>query len=298
MTILDRRLGGRGCFGGLVCIGALCSALSACGGGGSNPSGGGSSSLPPGSTSLNCDGYPQSDVVSTPNSPAYNVTQVCLLLQEYAAVTPSLSASTKAGNVTAHGGQASDTFLVNARIIAQAADQNAATALAKSVVITAANGTISATPDQVDFPQNLTIDFEINTASSTNLTLTAGAGSVAVDNYNATLGLTTQAGSVSLKNVAGDVTIDVGAGNVDAMLSGSGWTGTGMTASVQTGSISMSRPATYQASFTAQSDNGTASIDGKEATSFPQGPAVVTSGSGAPIMLRSKNGAVTVVATQ
>jgi hypothetical protein len=226
------------------------------------------------------------------------VTRVCLLLTEYAAVTPSLSASTEAGNVTSHGGPASNSYIVYSRIVAQAADQNAATALAQSVVITTANGTISATPDQVDFPQSLTIDFEIFTAPGTNLTLTANAGNVAVDNYNATLGLTAQAGNISLTNVAGAATVNVGAGLVDAKLSGSGWTGTGMTATVQNGTLSVSRPATYQAAFTAQCDNGTASIDGTTEMSSPQGPAVVTAGSGAPIMLRSRNGAVTVVTTQ
>jgi hypothetical protein len=119
-----------------------------------------------------------------------------------------------------------------------------------------------------------------------------------IDNYTATLGLTAQAGNTSLKDVAGQVTVDVGTGSVDTMLSGSGWTGAGMTASVQNGNISVSRPAAYQAAFTAQCDNGTASIDGKLATSSPQGPGVVMAGSGAPIMLRSKNGEVTVVATQ
>jgi DUF4097 and DUF4098 domain-containing protein YvlB len=201
-----------------------------------------------------------------------------------------------AGDVTAHGGPALNSYTVYARIIAQAADQNAASALAQSVVITTANGTISATPDHVDFPQNLTIDFELFTASNANLTLSAGAGNVAVDNYDATLAVTTQAGNASLTNVAGEVTVNVSVGQVEATLSGSGWTGTGMTALIENGNITLSRPATYQAAITAQCDNGTASVDGTVVGSSPQGPAVVRSGTGAPIMLRSKNGAVTVSA--
>jgi hypothetical protein len=201
--------------------------------------------------------------------------------------------------VTAHGGQTSDTYIVYSRIIAQAADEVAATALAKSVVITTANGAIAASPDKVDSPQSLQIDFEIFTAPSTNLTLTSSTGDLAADGYNSTLRLTSQVGSTSLDNVQGDVSVDISTGSVDAKLAGPGWTGTGMTVSTQTGGISLSRPATYQAAFTAQSELGTASIDDKSATTTtPGAPAVVTVGSGAPVVLKTKVGNVAVVAAQ
>jgi hypothetical protein len=225
--------------------------------------------------------------------------QVCLILQEYAAVTSSVSASTKEGSVIAHGDLTSGAYVVYSRIIAQAADQGAATALAQSVVITTANSTISASPDQVNQPQNLQIDFEIFTAPATNMTLSSGAGSLAADSYDATLQLTVSAGATTLKNVQGQVSVSTNAGPIDVTLSGAGWSGPGMTASTQSGSISLSRPATYQAAFTAESDDGTASIDGESATTMPPGtPAIVTAGSGAPIVLKAKVGAVTVVATQ
>ena len=225
-------------------------------------------------------------------------TQVCLIVQGYAQITPNVSASTNVGNVTAHGRDSLDAYVVYSRIVAQAADEGAATALAKSVVITTANGTISASPAQADSPQALQIDFEIFTAPSTNLTLTSGTGDLAVDNYNAVLHLTSQVGNASLQNVQGQVSLDTGTGSIDVTLSGSGWVGAGMTASTQQGSVSLSRPAAYQAAITAESDLGTASIDGKQATTAGQAPAVVTAGSGVPIMLKSMVGNVAVVATQ
>jgi hypothetical protein len=82
------------------------------------------------------------------------------MLQEDAAVTPNVSVSTKAGDVTAHGGSTSDMYVAYARIVAQAADTGTATALAKSVVVTTTGSTISASPDQVDYPQSLQVDFE------------------------------------------------------------------------------------------------------------------------------------------
>jgi hypothetical protein len=139
--------------------------------------------------------------------------QVCLILQEYAQVTPSVSASTNVGNLTGHGFDILNTYVVYARIIAQAADQGSATALAQSVVVNTANSMVSATPDQADLPQNLQIDFEIFTATNTNLTLTSGTGNISVDNYNSILKLTSNTGNASLTTVQGQATVNVGTGN-------------------------------------------------------------------------------------
>ena len=54
-------------------------------------------------------------------------TQVCLILQEFTAVTPELSASTQVDTVIAHGGDISNAYVVYSRIVAQAADEGAAT---------------------------------------------------------------------------------------------------------------------------------------------------------------------------
>jgi hypothetical protein len=275
--------------------------LAACGGGGESGGGNGvgvgsagEGGAGPPTTSLSCSGYPSSGVAVI-NGAQQPYTQVCLILQEYAPVTSSVSASTKAGNVTAHGGQTSNAYVVYSRIIAQAADQGAATALAKSVVITTANGTITASPDHVDTPQNLQVDFELFTNPGTNLTLSTDAGDLAADNHDAVLQLSARAGNTSLVNVQGQITATSNVGSINVKLTGTGWTGPGMTASVQTGNISLSRPATYQAAFTAQSAQGTVSIDNQNAmTTTPGTPVALTSGSGAPIVLEATVGSVAV----
>lgn len=276
-------------------IAEVCLALSACGGGG------GEAPPPPPvrQTTLSCDGYPKPVVVSVDDM-QQTFTQVCIILMENAALTPSISASTIVGDVIAHGTDMLSSYYVYARVVAQAADQATATALANGVIVTTANSTVSASPDQVQSPQSLAIDFEIFTAPDTNLTLTSGAaGSVAVDNYKSALQLTTSVGSATLKNVQGQVKVDVGTGAIDVTLTGSGWNGMGMTASTQLGNVSLSRPAAYQGAFTAQTDLGMASIDGNQmSTVTPGEPAVVTVGSGAPIVLKSENGNVSVVAMQ
>ena len=247
------------------------------GGGGSS---GSDSGIPP--TTLSCAGFPRS---------GQNFTQVCVILQETAQVTPSLAVTTVAGNLTGHGQDNLQSFVVYARIVAQAANQGAATALANSVVINTANGNVFATPNQATSPQSLTIDFEVFTAQTTNLTLTGNAGNLAVDNYNATLSLTTGAGNADLSVVQGQETVNVSTGNIDVTLTGTSFVGAGITAKTKTGNVTVSRPAGYQAAFTAQTNVGIASIDGQKQTApVPNSPAVVTSGTGAPILLQTNTG--------
>jgi len=127
-------------------------------------------------------------------------TQVCLIVQKTAPVTPSVSALTVIGDMTAHGRDTLSAYAVYARVIAQAANEASATTLAQSVVVSTANGSISASPDQVAEPQQLQIDFEIFTVPTTNLTLTDSVGDLAVDNYDATLQLTTKHAGAPLRS--------------------------------------------------------------------------------------------------
>jgi hypothetical protein len=104
-----------------------------------------------------------------------------------------------------------------------------------------------------------------------------------------------RAGDASLDTVQGDVSVSSGAGSIGVKLAGTAWTGTGMTATSRAGNISLLRPAGYGATFTAESDLGTASIDDQSATTATQGtPATVMAGSGAPIMLKTMAGEVSV----
>lgn len=321
---LNLSIVGRRSSAPVICAMALCCVLSACssgGNGGSISSGNGGSGGSGGSgstaTSLSCNGYPMSVPVFVNGMPE-TYTAVCLITQQSAPVTPNLNVSTSSGNLAGHGRNSLANFPVYARIIATAADQSTATTLAKSVVVSTANGTVSAASNPVTSPEALEVDFEVFTAPTTNLTLTSNMGNMAVDNYNATLQLTpqsgnaslqtvqgqvtvnAQAGNVSLQTVQGQVTVNDSGGNVSATLAGTGWTGTGMTLTTHAGNISVSRPAGYEAAFTATADVGNASIDSESAKTAgpPAPPAVVTAGSGAPIKLESKAGNVSVDVTQ
>jgi len=266
--------------------------------------------VPP--TTLSCAGYPKTD---------QNSVQVCVILQESEQVTPSLTVTTVAGNLTGHGQDNLQSFVVYARIIAQDANEGAATALAKSVIINTADGKVSATPAQATSPQqSLMIDFEVFTAQTTNLTLTANDGNLTVDNYNAILNFTTGNGNADLSAVQGQETVNVNNGNIgvifsgpsqgqetfntnngniDVTLIGTSFTGAGMTAKViNAGSVTATRPVGFQAAFTVQTNVGTAAIDGQKQTAPPNPPAVVTSGTGAPILLETNNGNASVVQAQ
>jgi hypothetical protein len=241
--------------------------------------------IPP--TTLSCAGYPQTQT---------NSVRVCVIVQEFAQVTPSLSVTTIAGNLIGHGQDNLQSFVVYARIVAQAADQGAATALANSVVINTANASVFATPNQATSPtQSLQIDFEVFTAQTTNLTLTATDGNLAVDNYNAILNLTTDAGNADLSAVQGQETVNTNNGNIDVTLIGTSFTGAGITAKVaHAGNVTVSRPVGFQAAFTAETNIGIAAIDAQTQTAPPNSPAVATSGTGAPILLETDTGNVSV----
>jgi hypothetical protein len=243
------------------------------------------SGIPP--TTLSCAGFPKTVSVGIGRT----FTQVCTIVQEFAAVTPSLTVTTLTGNLTGHGQDNLQSFVVYARIVAQAANQGAATALANSVVINTANGKVFATPDQATFPQSLTIDFEVFTAQTTNLTLTDTTGNVAADHYNAILNLTTSTGNAALNAVQGQETINVNTGNIDITFTGTSFTGAGVIAKTLTGNVTATRPVGFQAAFTAETNIGIASIDGQTQTApIPHSPAVVTSGTGAPILLQTNTG--------
>lgn len=308
----DVSIRGRKASAYLMCVAALCMMLAACSGGsgsggtGSGGSGGsGGSSGTPAST-LSCDGYPMTGT---------NYVQICLLTQQSVAATPNLSVTTNAGNLLGHGRDNSSSFTLYTQIIAQAADESTATALARSVVVSTSNGSISETSNPVTFPENLSVNFEVFTAPTTNLTMNSPAGNMGADNYNATLQLTPQSGNVTLQTVQGQTTVkdqsgnvtlqnvqgqgkvNILSGNIDVTLSGSGWTGAGLSATTNSGNVTVTRPTGYQAAFTATADVGIATIDSQSVTATNT-PAVVIAGSGAPIVIESKSGNATVTTPQ
>jgi hypothetical protein len=107
----------------------------------------------------------------------------------------------------------------------------------------------------------------------------------------------TDGGDLKLDSVDGNIIATTQGGSIGITLTGTGWTGQGLSATTQGGSILLTRPAGYQAAFTAQTNFGTASIDGKSVTG-PPNPAKVTAGSGVPITLESDSGNVTVTVAQ
>src|ERR1051325_3045262 len=183
-THLTRSIRGRKASAHVLCAAvASCLMLSGCGGGGDSPlptpgPGGGSGSS---ASTLSCDGYPRT---------LGTLTEVCLLTQQNVAITPNLSVTTTAGNLAGHGRDGLSAFTLYTRIVAGAADENTATALAKSVAVSTADGSISETSAPVTSPETLSVDFEVFTAPTTNLTLNSNAGNMSVDNYNAALQLT------------------------------------------------------------------------------------------------------------
>jgi hypothetical protein len=243
-------------------------------------------------TSLSCAGYPKNVTVFT-NSGISTFVQVCKVVPLTAPLTPSLSVTSIAGNLTAHGGQTEGQIPFYARIIAQDATAEAATALANSVNISTENGAVSSQKIAVSYPQSLEIDYEVFTPSTTDVSLTTTAGNVSADSYTSTVNATTVAGDIALQTLDGDAKAKATAGNITISLNGAGWTGTGLTATTTAGNILLSRPVGYQALITASAQFGGVEVDGKIKGFFPP-PATITTGSGQPIQLTAGAGNVTV----
>jgi hypothetical protein len=243
-------------------------------------------------TSLSCAGYPKNVTVFT-NSGISTFVQVCKIVPLTAPLTPSLTVTSIAGNVTAHGGQTEGQIPIYARIIAHDATAEAATALANSVNISTESGALSSQKIAVKYPQSLEIDYEVFTPSTTDVSLSATAGNVSADSYTSTVNATTVAGDIALQTLDGNANAKATAGNITVSLNGAGWTGTGLTVTTTAGNILLSRPVGYQAHITATAQFGEVEVDGKIRGSFPP-PATITTGSGQPIQLTAGAGNVTV----
>ena len=96
-----------------------------------------------------------------------------------------------------------------------------------------------------------------------DLSLDASNGALGVDGVNGRLDLRTRNGSVALTDVGGDVRARTQNGSLNVSLSGRSWTGSGLDAETQNGSVRLEIPENYAA----QLETGT--VNGSIHTDFP-----------------------------
>jgi hypothetical protein len=152
---------------------------------------------------------------------------------------------------------------VTARLQATAESDAAAQALLKDIRITSDGRRVSAEgpSDGRSYRSGWSASYVVMVPHNFDLTLDAYNGSLGVDGVTGRLDLNTHNGSVSLVDVGGDVHARTQNGSLNVQLAGSSWSGDGLDAVTQNGSVRLAVPASYAATLETGTVNGRINTD-------------------------------------
>ena len=188
-----------------------------------------------------------------------------------------------------------DSVRVTARLQANArSDDDARRLLADVRLIADGRGVRAEGPTGSRYREGWSASFVVWVPRRFDLLLQASNGALGVDGVNGRLDLRTMNGSVALTDVGGDVRARTQNGSVNVLLSGRSWSGSGLDAETQNGSVRLAIPENYAA----QLETGT--VNGSVHTDFPvtvQGRisrrlTLSLNGGGPPIRAITTNGTV------
>ena len=146
---------------------------------------------------------------------------------------------------------------VIALVQSQAEDESDASAIAKSVQISTANGGISASgPTRNSRRESWSVSYEIYAPRQIDLALSANNGGISVANVEGRMELETSNGGLSLNDVAGDVRGRTVNGGINAELTGDRWRGTGLDLKTSNGGVTIYLPSNYSAQLETGTVNG------------------------------------------
>jgi hypothetical protein len=158
-------------------------------------------------------------------------------------------------------GWADNSILVRTRVEAWAENDAEARALASQIHVEAVGGRIGATgpePDQARQNQNRgwAASFEVFAPWNTDLKAASHNGGITVSDLRGRIDVQSHNGGVRLSRVAGDLTAETHNGGMQVELEGNSWDGRQLSLSTHNGSVSLSMPASYSASFETSNNNG------------------------------------------
>ena len=157
-----------------------------------------------------------------------------------------------------------DSVRVTARLQANArSDDDARRLLADVRVVADGRGVRAEGPSGSRYREGWSASYVVWVPRRFDLSLEASNGALAVDGVNGRLELRTMNGSVALTDVGGDVRARTQNGSLNVSLSGRSWTGSGLDAETQNGSVRLAIPENYAA----QLETGT--VNGSIHTDFP-----------------------------
>jgi hypothetical protein len=165
------------------------------------------------------------------------------------------------GGIVVEGSQRRD-IVVRARVVATAATEEEARAIAGRVQVVA-----TATRVDADGPRNLgrregwQVSYQVSVPTATPLSLKTTNGGISVDSVNSRVELATTNGGVKLSRMAGDVEGRTTNGGIDVDLDGTGWNGSGLDLQTTNGGVKLMVPAHYNAHLETGTTNGGVKID-------------------------------------
>jgi len=198
------------------------------------------------------------------------------------------------GGITVAGSDRSD-ILVRARVMAWAADEQAARDLARRVEILT-DGTVRAEGPASDRRESWAVSYEVLTPRSTDLGLETSNGGMAITDVQGDIEFTTVNGGVRLDGLGGNVRGRTTNGGLNIRLTGDTWQGEGMDIQVTNGGVRMQVPESYSAQLEAGTVNGGVSIDFPVTAQRRIGRDVSTTlgEGGPPLRIKTVNGGVRV----
>ena len=166
------------------------------------------------------------------------------------------------GSIRVQGWDGSD-VKVTARLQANAENDAAAQALLKDIRVTSDGRRVSAQGPNSDrgYRSGWSASYVVMVPRNFDLSLDAYNGSLGVSGVSGRLELSTHNGSVSLSDVGGDVRARTQNGSLNVQLAGSSWSGTGLDAVTQNGSVRLAVPASYAATLETGTVNGRINTD-------------------------------------
>lgn len=152
---------------------------------------------------------------------------------------------------------------VTARLQANAGSDADAQALLKDIRISSDGRRVSADgpSDGRSYRSGWSASYVVMVPRNFDLSLDAYNGSLGVDGVTGRLELNTHNGSVSLTDVGGDVHARTQNGSLNVQLAGSSWSGAGLDAVTQNGSVRLAVPASYAATLETGTVNGRINTD-------------------------------------
>jgi hypothetical protein len=166
------------------------------------------------------------------------------------------------GSIRVQGWDGND-VKVTARIQANAESDAEAQALLKDVRITSDGRRVSADgpSDGRSYRSGWSASYVVMVPRNFDLSLDAYNGSLGVSGVSGKLELSTHNGSVTLSDVGGDVHARTENGSLNVQLAGTSWSGEGLDAVTQNGSVRLAVPASYAATLETGTVNGRINTD-------------------------------------